>query len=62
MSNLGGGKRSEPIFVNVYVAQESILPAFVAWRAGTKNRVVVSARQAGNRFLVLKRLTNTGSD
>jgi len=52
MSNLGGGKRSEPIFVNVYVAQESILPAFGAWRAGTKNRVVVSARQAGNRFLV----------
>jgi hypothetical protein len=28
-----------------------IPPAYVAWRAGTKNRVVVPARQAGNRFL-----------
>jgi hypothetical protein len=42
---------SEPVFVNVYGAQESIPPAYVAWRAGTKNRVVVPARQAGNRFL-----------
>jgi hypothetical protein len=40
---------SEPVFVNVYGAQESISPAYVAWRAGTKNRVVV--RQARNRFL-----------
>jgi hypothetical protein len=32
--------------------QESISPAYVAWRAGTKNRVVVPDRQAGNRFLV----------
>jgi hypothetical protein len=32
-------------------SQESILPAYVAWRAGTSNRVVVPARQAGNRFL-----------
>ncbi len=30
---------------------ESILPVYVAWRAGTTNRVVVPARQAGNRFL-----------
>jgi hypothetical protein len=29
---------------------ESISPAYVAWRAGTKNRVVVQTRQAGNRF------------
>jgi hypothetical protein len=28
-----------------------ISPAYVAWRAGTSNRVVVPARQAGNRFL-----------
>ncbi len=28
-----------------------IPPPFVAWRAGTSNRVVVTARQAGNRFL-----------
>ncbi len=28
-----------------------IPPAFVAWRAGTSNRVVVTARQARNRFL-----------
>ncbi len=30
---------------------ESISPAYVAWRAGAKNRVVVPARQVGNRFL-----------
>jgi hypothetical protein len=27
-----------------------ISPTYVAWRAGTTNRVVVRARQAGNRF------------
>ncbi len=32
-------------------SEDSIPPAYVAWRAGTKNRVVVPARQAGNRFL-----------
>jgi hypothetical protein len=32
-------------------SEESIRPANVVWRAGTKNRVVVPARQAGNRFL-----------
>jgi hypothetical protein len=32
-------------------SNESIPPAYVAWRAGTSNRAVVSARQAGNRFL-----------
>ncbi len=31
--------------------QESIPSAYVAWRAGTTNRVVVPARQATNRFL-----------
>jgi hypothetical protein len=36
--------KTEPVFVNVYVAQESIPRACVAWRAGTKNRVVVPAR------------------
>ncbi len=30
--------------------QESIPLAYVAWRAGTSNRVVIPARQAGNRF------------
>ncbi len=30
---------------------ESIPPAYVAWRDGTTNRVVVPVRQAGNRFL-----------
>ncbi len=40
----------EPVFVIVYGAQESIPPAFVAWRAGTTNRAAVPARQAGNRF------------
>ncbi len=33
-------------------SEESISPTYVAWRAGTKNRVVVPSRQAGNRFLV----------
>ncbi len=32
------------------VSEESIQLAYVAWRAGTTNRVVVPARQAGNRF------------
>jgi hypothetical protein len=32
-------------------SEESIQPAYVAWRVGTTNRVVVPARQAGNRFL-----------
>ncbi len=53
------------VFVNVYGAQESIprnrfqgidskesiQPAYVAWRAGASNRIVVPACQAGNRFL-----------
>ncbi len=30
---------------------ESIPPTYVAWRAGTINRVAVPARQTGNRFL-----------
>ncbi len=37
--------------MNVYGAQESISPAYIAWRAGTTNRVVVPARQPENRFL-----------
>jgi hypothetical protein len=43
---------TEPVFVNVNVVQESIPTptAYVAWLAGTTNRVV-PARQAGNRFL-----------
>ncbi len=41
----------EAKFVNVSGAQESIPPAYVACRVGTSNRVVVPARQAGNRFL-----------
>jgi hypothetical protein len=50
-------KCTEYIFVNVYGAEESIPrkesipPAYVAWRAGTTNRVVIPARPAGNRFL-----------
>jgi hypothetical protein len=48
-----------PEFVNVYGAQESIPPAYVAWRTGASNRVVVPARQAGNQFLgSLKGLTH----
>jgi hypothetical protein len=42
---------------------ELIPLAYVAWRAGTSNKVVVPARQAGNRFLsyLIKRFKNTGS-
>jgi hypothetical protein len=32
-------------------SDDSIPPAYVAWRAGTTNRVVVQARHAVNRFL-----------
>ncbi len=32
--------------------EKSIPLAYVAWRAGTTNRVVVPDRQAGNRFRV----------
>ncbi len=32
-------------------SKESIAPAYEAWQACTSNRVVVPARQAGNRFL-----------
>ncbi len=32
-------------------SEKSIPPAYLARRAGTKNRVVVLARQGGNRFL-----------
>jgi hypothetical protein len=32
-------------------SEEAIPPAYVAWRASTKNRVIVPARQARNRFL-----------
>jgi hypothetical protein len=48
----------EPVFVNVYVAQELIWRNrfrqpmyYVACRAGTTNRVVVPACQAENLFL-----------
>jgi hypothetical protein len=46
-----GTGRSEPVYVNVYGVQESIPPAYVAWRLGTTNRVVVPPCQAENRFL-----------
>ncbi len=32
-------------------SEDYIAPAYVAWRAGTTNRVIVPARQAENRFL-----------
>ncbi len=32
-------------------SEDSISPAYVAWRAGKTNRVVLPARQAGSRFL-----------
>ncbi len=50
------GKFSEPVFANVYGAQESIprnrfRQPYAAWRVGTANWVAVLVRQAGNRFL-----------
>jgi hypothetical protein len=44
-----GLKRPECFRSLVTDLKESIPPAYVAWRAGTSNRVVVPARQAGNR-------------
>jgi hypothetical protein len=44
-------RQTEPGFVNDYGAEESIPPHYVARGAATTNRVVVPARQAGNRFL-----------
>ncbi len=41
-------------------SEESRPPAYVAWRAGTTNRVVVPARQAGNRFLVSEKVYKYG--
>ncbi len=32
-------------------SEDSSPPVYVSWRSGMKNRVVVSPRQAGNRFL-----------
>ncbi len=54
---------TEPVLVNVVGEQESISPAYVAWGVGTISRVVVPARQAGNRAVpgLLERSTNTGS-
>jgi hypothetical protein len=46
-------------------SEDSIPPAYVAWRSGKTNRVVAPTCQAGNRFLgslKVKRFTNTGSD
>jgi hypothetical protein len=32
-------------------SKESVAPTYVAWRAGTSNKVVAPARLSGNRFL-----------
>ncbi len=49
----------EPVFVNVYGAQESITPAYVTWRTGT---VVVPAPLGWESTPeLLKTLTKTGS-
>jgi hypothetical protein len=44
-------EESESVFINVYGAQESIPPAYIAWRADTSNRVVEPAGQAAIRIL-----------
>ncbi len=47
-------RHTEPVFGNVYGAQESIPPGYT-------NRVVVPARKVGIESWVLQRFTNTGS-
>jgi hypothetical protein len=37
-------EETEPIFVHVYGAQESIPPAYVAWRSGTTKEIGLSYR------------------
>ncbi len=45
-------KQRGPLPEPGFDSEESIPPAYLAWRASTTNRVVVSLRlQAGNRFL-----------
>jgi hypothetical protein len=46
------GKKSEPVFVNVYGAQGSIPPAYVAWRAVMTNRVFVPSFKHNRSFKV----------
>jgi hypothetical protein len=45
------GHFSLQIWSSAIDSEESIPPAYVGWRTITTNRVVVQARQAGNRFL-----------
>jgi hypothetical protein len=60
-------ERTEPVFVNVYGAQElipkSIPPVYVAWRAGTTNRFAVPYAPPGRESIpgLFKRSRNTGS-
>jgi hypothetical protein len=46
----------ESVFVNVSGAQKSIAPAYLAWGAGTTNRVILLGRQATQAPGLLKRL------
>jgi hypothetical protein len=39
-----GSNQTKSVFVNLF-------RAYIAWRAGTTSRVIVPARQSGNRFL-----------
>jgi hypothetical protein len=43
--------RFQEIDFALFDSEGSISPAHVAWRTDTSNRVVVPARQAGNRYL-----------
>ncbi len=54
-------QRTEPEFVNVLEAQESIPRAYVVWRADTSIRVLVPTRWESIPGL-LKRFTNSGSE
>ncbi len=42
---------SKPLRSPEIDSKESIPPAYAPWQAGTSNRVVVTARKDGNRFL-----------
>ncbi len=44
-------KKANQTLSVIEFAVEAIPQAYITWRAGTSNRVVVPAHQAGNRFL-----------
>jgi hypothetical protein len=54
---------TEPVFVNVFESQESIPPAYVAWRTGIYDKKGCRTGPPGWESIpgLLKRSTNAGS-